>query len=218
MTFSILARDPETGELGAAAATGNLAVGAWVLYAEPDAGLVASQGFSTSTIWGSQALQLLAIGTAPDRVVDKLTGADAGRDFRQMTVMDLQGNTAGWTGTKNADTKGQDLSPDLAVAGNWLANDTVLPALKSVFLNSGGSLAGRLLHAMGAASQAGGDARGLQSAAIRVVSPSSPPLDLRVDHSLTPLTDLTELFERTKNEDYRSFLDRVPTTDSPQRC
>ncbi len=218
MTFSILAREPETGELGAAAATGNLAVGAWVLYAEPDAGLVASQGFSTSTIWGTRALRLLRGGSTPDAVVSQLTSSDEGRDFRQLAVMDICGRTAGWTGAGNTDCKGQQLEPDLAVAGNWLANEGVLRVLKQEFLHTTGSLATRLLRSLEAAADAGGDARGLLSAAIKVVSPVSPPLDLRVDHGSTPLADLAALFELTKQEDYRSFLDRVPTTESPQRC
>ena len=218
MTFSILARDPDSGELGAAAATGNLAVGAWVLYAEPDAGLVASQGFSTSTIWGVQALRRLQKGNTPQSIVQELTGADEGRNFRQLMVMDSRGSTAGWTGTQNTHSKGQIVEPDLAVAGNWLANEHVLPALRKEFLKSDGSLATRLLKALDAAFEAGGDARGLQSAAIKVVSAAKPPLDLRVDHSQNPLADLTALFELTKNDDYHKFLHRVPTMESPQRC
>lgn len=217
MTFSILARDPETGEMGCAAATGNLAVGAWVLRARAGCGLVATQGISVSTLWGDEAINGLAVGECPREIVERLVGSDGGASFRQLSLLDTQGRTDGWTGADNLDVKGHNISPNLAVAGNWLANENVLTVLAESYLDTEGAMAERLLFALDAAAKAGSDARGTVSAAIKVVSPDKPPVDLRIDHSETPVMDLISLYARTNSEEYREFLARLPTVSDPQR-
>jgi len=218
MTFSILARDPETGETAAAAATGNLAVGAWVLFARAGSGVAASQGFTPSTLWGEEAMSLLAEGTGAGEIVKRIPQADRGADFRQLTVLDVEGQSAGWTGPCNTDCKGQIVAENLAIAGNWLANDDVLGAIHSAFSKAGGPLAVRMLDALDAGAAAGGDARGLKSAAIVAIKPETPLLDLRIDCSDRPLTDLRSLYRRTRDDGYRAFLSRVPTPEHPHKC
>jgi len=217
MTFSILSRDGETGELGCAAATGNLAVGAWVLRAEAEVGVVATQGRAVSVIWGTQAMQALARGRTAQQVVQQVVGADRNAAARQLLVLDAAGNAAGWSGADNPDVKGHDPAPGLAVAGNWLANDRVLPAMKRAFAGTRGEMAARLLAALAAAADAGGDARGTRSAALQVVSAQHPPLDLRIDDSATPVADLMALYHLTRQAEYREFLSRLPTLSRPQR-
>jgi len=98
MTFAILALDERTGQIGCAAATGNLAVGAWVLRSAPKAGAVATLGYSVSSLWGDEALSRLKDGEPADEIVSSLTGEDAGRDHRQLAVLDKDGRSAAWTG------------------------------------------------------------------------------------------------------------------------
>lgn len=217
MTFSILAVDSETGAVGAAAATGNLAVGAWVIRAAADGGAVATQGMSTSSLWGDDALDRLRTGQAPDAIVADLTGADAGRDHRQLSVIDLEGRGAAWTGASNQDFKMHVVRDGLVLAGNWLATDEVLPAAEAGFTASKGPLADRLMAALRAGASSGGDARGLMSAAIRIVSRTEPPLDFRVDLSDDPLAALATIIGRSRSPDYTGWLHRVPVLDAPSR-
>ena len=217
MTFSILARDPSRNEMGCAAATGNLAVGGWVLRAEPGAGLVATQGVAVSSLWGDAALRMLLAGDPAQSIVDKLVRQDAGADYRQLLVLDASGATAAWTGGGNHDVKRHVLEDNLVVGGNWLANDRVLPALKSSFLESTGSMAERLLMALEFATQMGSDSRGTESAALRVVSPHLPLLDLRIDSSTSPVKDLISLYHKTLAPEYGDFLSRLPTREDPYK-
>ena len=217
MTFSILARDPTSGEMGCAAATGNLAVGAWVLRASPGAGLVATQGFSVSSLWGDQALFALVAGeTAPD-IVKRLVRQDTGADYRQLLVLDACGASSGWTGSANTDFKAHIVDENIAVGGNWLCGEYVLHDLKNSFVLADGCMADRLLHALQKTTANASDTRGIQSAAIKVVSPSRPTLDLRIDFSDSPIDDLTALYRRTCRPEYTEFLSRLPTLDNPQQ-
>lgn len=215
MTYSILAFDPQTDSLGCAAATGNLAVGAWVLRAEANVGVVATQGRSVSSLWGDQAMHQLANGRDAARILDDLVGADSGAHHRQLTIIDRHGNASGWTGTENVDFKAHWIEDGLVVAGNWLANESVLSALLAGYRNREGPMPDRLLAALQHASNSGGDLRGTQSAALKVVSPSAPPIDLRVDFSDSPVGSLVSLYERTQDNSYRQFLERLPTVNSP---
>ncbi len=217
VTFSILARDAKTGEMGCAAATGNLAVGAWVLKAESGAGLVASQGFSVSVLWGTEAMRALVDGLDVEQIVKRIVERDRGSDSRQLAVLDSAGYAAAWSGPGNEDVKAHEVSPNLVVAGNWLANEHVLPALRATFLRETGAMAERLLRALEAAACAGSDARGVMSAAVNVISATQPPLNLRIDYSETPIADLITLHEMTREREYQTFLGRLPTLVDPQR-
>lgn len=222
MTLSILARDPKTGAFGGAAATGNLAVGAWVLRAAADAGAAATQGMSVSSIWGDEAIARLRARQAPSRIVEDLTGGDPGREHRQLAVLGPKGAGAAWTGAENRDAKGQLSGEGYMIAGNWLASAEVLAAMERDYLRGAAdpedAFADRLLRALAAGVAAGGDARGTFSAALRVVSPTAPPLDLRVDFDSDPLDRLHTLYQRATTPPYTDWIDRVPTLEDPTRC
>jgi uncharacterized Ntn-hydrolase superfamily protein len=217
MTFSILAQDLSTGEIGGAAATGALCVGGWVLRGDSRGGMSASQGAAPSTMWGEDALALMRDGTSAGDTVAQLTGADRGRDWRQLAAIDRNGETACHTGSANSDWKGAITDRHLVVAGNLLAGPKVLDALRDAFNAASGPLAQRLLTALAAAEAAGGDTRGLQSAALLVVVDHAPPLTLRIDWSENPVADLHRLYHRSQSGDYAAWLPRVPTRNDPER-
>lgn len=217
MTFSILAQDLNTGTLGGAAATGSLCVGGWVLRGDSRAGMSASQGAAPSTMWGEDALTRLLAGDAAEQALAAVTGRDAGRDWRQLAVLDRAGGTACHTGRSNTEWRGALMAPGLVVSGNLLAGPQVLHALRDTFLAAHGSLAGRLMAALAAAEAAGGDTRGLQSAALLVVSDDAPPLTLRVDWADNPVAALRDLHARSQSGDYAAWLPTVPTRNDPER-
>ncbi len=221
MTFSVLALDPASGAIGCAAATGNLAVGAWVLRAAATAGAVATQGLSVSSLWGDRGLARLAEGVGPATVLEELTGPDAGRDYRQLTVLDSRGGTAAWTGRQNKDEKGHILGKNYVLAGNWLASASVLREMERAFDGAAESqdmdFGRRLLAALAAAAAAGGDSRGTQSAAIRIVHPEQAPLDLRVDHDDDPVARLGVLYDLATSPPYSEWVNQVPTLADPYR-
>jgi uncharacterized Ntn-hydrolase superfamily protein len=220
MTFSVLAMDRVTGAMGAAAATGNLAVGAWVLRAAAGVGAVATQGERVSALWGDTALARLAAGEDPEAIVAALAGVDPGREARQLAVLDARGRGAAFTGSDNRDRKGHTVGVGLVVAGNCLAGDEILPAMAAALdiePDTGGELATRLLRALEAAARAGGDARGLQSAALQVVARDRPPLDLRIDHAEAPIEALGRLLALASRPDYRAWTATLPTLDDPFR-
>ncbi|MDT8326003.1 MAG: DUF1028 domain-containing protein [Roseovarius sp.] len=217
MTFSILAQDSSSGAFAGAAATGSLCVGGWVLRGDSRAGLSASQGAAPSTMWGEDALDLMRNGLSAEDTVTSLTTADRGRDRRQLAVLDRAGNTACHTGDSNTDWKGALIAPGLVVSGNLLAGAHVLEALRDTFLGATGHVAQRLIAALSAAETAGGDTRGLQSAALLVVSDDAPPLSLRVDWAEHPIPALDELYSRSQSGDYAAWLPTVPTRNNPER-
>ncbi len=217
MTFSILAQDLNTGAFGGAAATGSLCVGGWVLRGDSRAGMSASQGAAPSTIWGENALLHMQAGETAKQALTAVTGPDAGREWRQLALLDRAAGTACHTGTKNTDWRGSLVAPGLVVAGNLLAGPQVLMALRDTFLAARGDLAERLLASITAAEAAGGDTRGLQSAALLVVSNDAPPLTLRVDWSQDPIIALRDLHRRSQSGDYAAWLPTVPTRNDPER-
>ena len=221
MTFSILALDPQSGAIGCAAATGNLAVGGWVLRSAADGGTVATQGASVSTLWGDDALLLLRDGVNAGTVVQTLVQKDDGRGHRQLAVLDLEGNHAVWTGEANTDAKGHVDGDSFIVSGNWLSSLDVLNAVAENFETSKtgtSTFARRLIDALQAGADAGSDSRGTMSAAVQVVSSDQPPLDLRVDYSEQPLVDLFNLYNRATSHPYTDWVSVVPTMKDPYRC
>lgn len=217
MTFSILAQDLSTGEIGGAAATGALCVGGWVLRGDSRGGMSASQGAAPSTLWGEDAIELMRQGRSATQAIVQLTGPDNGRDWRQLAVLDRAGTTACHTGSRNSDWKGALTAPGLVVSGNLLAGSHVLEALRDGFLNASGPLAVRLIAALTAAEAAGGDTRGLQSSALLVLADTAPPLTLRVDWSADPIRALQDLHQRSQSGDYAAWLPHVPTRKDPER-
>ena len=217
MTFSIVARDSRTGALGVATATGSLAVGAQVPHCAFGIGAIITQGHSTNVLFAQDGLPLLRDGQTAEEVLHGVVERDQGRDYRQMAVLDARGRAACWTGSENGDHKGHDHGEDLILAGNLLARAAVLDDMARAFGAKDGGLADRLLAALNAGQEAGGDRRGTCSAALLVDEGEGAALNLRIDYSESPVSDLVALYERSKDEDYRAFLKRLPNRDDPHR-
>ncbi|MDT4954027.1 MAG: hypothetical protein QOJ02_2165 [Acidobacteriota bacterium] len=198
-TFSIVARDPETGELGVAVQSHWFSVGAIVPWAEAGIGAVATQSFVDPS-YGKLGLDLMRVGrSAPDALKALLAG-DEGREVRQVAMIDAQGRVDAWTGKNCIQSAGHIVGKNYSAQANLMANDKVWPAMSRAFETTKGDLAERMLAALDAAQSAGGDIRGRQSAALIVVSgkPTGKPwadrvFDLRVDDSPEPLKELRRL-------------------------
>ena len=218
MTYSILAYDQKTGTYAGAAAAGNLCVGGWVLRGDPESGLSASQGASPSTLWGTGVLDLTRSGRTASGAVETVIRADEGRPHRQLAALARDGSVAAFTGHDNVPCAGSVSGSHVIVAGNTLASEAVLTAVLERFQTTEGEMPARLMAALVAGQEAGGDSRGLLSAALLVVSRHAAPLSLRIDHSDDPLTALAALYDRTQADPYRSWARLVPTLDQPHRA
>jgi len=200
MTYSVVARDPATGELGVAVQTGTFGVGAGVPWAEPRVGAVATQSF-TERSYGPLGLELMRAGRTAPEALAGLVAADPDERFRQVGMVDASGQAAAHTGAGCIADAGQHVGDGFAVQANMMASDRVWPAMAEAFTSATGSLARRLLATLDAAEAAGGDFRGMQSAAILVVpggadgKPWSRVSDLRVDDGEAPLAELRRLLE-----------------------
>lgn len=217
MTISILAYDEKTGSYGGAAATGSLCVGGWVLRGDPESGMSASQGSLPSTLWGTETLAAMRTGESAADAVARITAADPGRAERQLAALDPAGGTGAHTGTASIPAAGARTAPHVIVTGNLLSSEAVLDAALSAYLAAEGSFETRLLDALDAASEAGGDSRGFLSAALLVVNRARPPLTLRIDHAETPLADLRRLHRLATTGSYAHWVAHVPTLDDPTR-
>lgn len=212
MTFSIVARERESGWLGVATATGNVAVGAQVPHARFGIGALASQGFSTNPNYAKLALALLARATPAEEVVAALTSGDSGRGHRQVIVLDAEGRSAGFTGAENFGAKGHLCLEDVALAGNYMAGEAVLAKMRAAYEGAPREtgFGARLLAALAAGQAAGGDIRGTASAALMIDSGGPVPLDLRIDFAEAPVEALVALYARALDPDYQAFLARLP--------
>ncbi|MDH3660363.1 MAG: DUF1028 domain-containing protein [Alphaproteobacteria bacterium] len=216
MTFSIIARDPETDTLGVATATGKLAVGAQVPHLRPGIGAIATQGFTTNPLYAEDGFKLLEAGWRADEVVEALTRRDNGRDWRQVIIMDRHGRTAGFTGDANEPAFRLSLADNLAIAGNMLASQSVLTAMENAFVAATSlPLAARLLEALTAGEHAGGDKRGTRSAALLAEDKAGWLVDLRVDFDDQPIAALADLHQRSREQGYMDFRASLPTRSNP---
>jgi uncharacterized Ntn-hydrolase superfamily protein len=153
-------------------------------------------------MYGQVGLELLQRGMTPQQALDYMVRGDEGRDSRQVSILDMQGRTAAWTGSRPQDWKGHRCAPDYCVQGNILAGPQVLDGMASAFEAAAGQpLAERLLAALDGGQAAGGDRRGMQSAALMIVKPlagaagfSDRIIDARVDDHQSPLTELRRVF------------------------
>jgi uncharacterized Ntn-hydrolase superfamily protein len=200
MTYSILGRDPETGELGVAVQSQAFNTGAAVPWALPGVGVVATQSF-TDRRYGFRGLELLAGGAAPQAALDELREPDELAGFRQVAFMDASGATAQWTGGDCIPHAGNAAGENWCAQGNMLAADAWI-AMGEAFTSATGSLAQRLMASLDAAEAVGGDWRGRGGAGIVVVPAEGEPwervVDLRVedgDDSLVQLRRLLALAE-----------------------
>jgi uncharacterized Ntn-hydrolase superfamily protein len=215
MTWSILARDPDTGEIGAAVASRFFAVGALCPRVEGGVGVVCTQAL-VNPLYAIEGPARLRAGEAPDAVIAALTAADAGRETRQLHVMAADGRAARHTGAECIGWCGHVAGADVSVAGNMLAGPVVVEATRDAFLGAAGlKLAERLLMALEAGEAAGGDKRGKQSAALMVASRDPyPDLDIRADDHPDPLAELRRLHAAASRHfvHFRRFL---PGRDHP---
>ena len=202
-TFSIVARDPATGALGAAVSTARLAVGNRVIHVEHNVGAIATQA-NTNPLLAKEALQRLKNGASAKDALDTVLLGDDKREERQLSIIDIKGNVAAFTGTKPDDYKSHIIGKDFIVAGNILVGKETLEAMASAFEGTKGMLADRVMAALEAGQKAGGDRRGKISAAIVVMNegPSingyAKNIDLRIDSSKDPVAELRVLYDAYK--------------------
>jgi uncharacterized Ntn-hydrolase superfamily protein len=214
MTWSILARDPATGALGAAVATRFFAVGALAIHVEGGVAALATQAL-INPMYAVTGMGRLRAGDAPDTIAASLLEADAGRDHRQLHVVDTQGRIAQHTGHACVAWCGSVRGTDVSVAGNMLAGPAVIERTLQAFQSATGSLAERLLTALEAGEAAGGDKRGKQSAALKVCTRDPfPDLDIRTDDHPDPLRELRRLYA-VSQERFAVFRRFLAGTDSP---
>jgi uncharacterized Ntn-hydrolase superfamily protein len=200
-TFSIVARDPATGELGVAVQSRVLGVGAIVPFAKAGVGAIATQSYANVT-YGPEGMALLTAGKSAQETLNALTAADKNKSTRQAAVLAPQGKPATFTGDACMAWAGGRAGEHYAVQGNILAGEAVVTGMAEAFEKTPGPLAARMLAALDAGQAAGGDKRGMQSAALLVVrdgwgygAQNDRYMDLRVDDHATPITELRRLYE-----------------------
>jgi uncharacterized Ntn-hydrolase superfamily protein len=198
-TYSIVARDPDTGELGVAVQSHWFSVGPIVAWAEAGVGAVATQSFVDPS-YGKNGLDLMRAGKSAPDTLKELLAKDEAREVRQVAMIDAQGRVEAWTGKNDIQAAGHMVGKNFSVQANLMLNDKVWPAMARAFESTKGDLAERMLAALDAAQAVGGDIRGKQSAAMIVVTgkPTGQAwkdriFDLRVDDSPQPLKELRRL-------------------------
>lgn len=198
-TYSIVARDAETGQLGVAVQSHYFSVGSIVSWAEAGVGAVATQSVALVD-YGPRGLALMREGLSARQALDALLANDPGRDVRQVAMVDARGTVAAHTGSRCIPAAGHVEGDGFSAQANLMVDDSVWPAMKRAFEESRGDLAERLLAALDAGQAAGGDIRGQQSAAMLIVSGERSPepwrgrvFDLRVEDHPEPLAELRRL-------------------------
>ena len=200
-TYSIVAVDPETGEIGAAVQSHWYSVGSIVIWGEAGVGAVATQSF-VNVSYGPRALELLKQGYTPEEAVEILTKYDDGRAFRQLGIVNAEGMSASYTGESCIADAGHIAKKNYAIQANMMLKNTVWGAMEKAFTKTRGPLAERLVAALEAAEAEGGDIRGKQSAAILVVNGKSTgkiwedrPIDLRIEDHPEPIKEIRRLLK-----------------------
>jgi len=199
-TYSIIARDPATGELGMGVQSKAFAAGNRAVHGKGGVAVIAHQA-SANPMYGAIGIELLERGYSPEEALDIMVASDEGRDRRQVAIVDIHGRTAAWTGTGPGDYKGHHCGVDYCAQGNSIAGPQVVEALSRSFEQSSGTLAERLMDALDAAEAVGGDRRGKQSGAILVVRPRvggafhDRVVDIRVDDHREPLMELRRVLD-----------------------
>lgn len=198
-TYSIVARDPATGQMGVAVQSHWFSVGSLVTWAEAGVGAVATQSF-IDPAYGPLGLQLMRAGKNAKQALAAIIASDPGEAVRQVAMIDAQGNVAAHTGSKCIPAAGHFVGENFSVQANLMLNDKVWPAMKEAYQKTSGDLADKMLAAMDAAQAVGGDIRGKQSAAILIVSGTNTGrpwadrvMELRVEDHPEPLQELRRL-------------------------
>lgn len=209
-TFSVAARCPRSGHLGVAISTALPAVGGYCSFIEPGVGAAATQSW-TNPYLAIDALDLMAGGTGAEAALQRVLEADAERELRQLGLVDGGGGTAAWTGGGCTGWAGDRQGDGFTVQGNMLVDEGTVDTMAAVMAGTQHrDLADRLVAALLAGQQAGGDKRGKQSAAVKVCGAEAYPLlDLRVDDHAEPVTELVRLHELAKVQ-LQPFLDSLP--------
>lgn len=213
MTFSIVAKDDATGQLGVATATHAFGVGIVANYARAGVGAIATQSFIEIS-YGPNGLDLLEMGVAPEQALAALVSADPDRDIRQVAVVGSSGDVAHHTGARCVPSCGSVVAGGAVAAGNMLDNDRVLPAMVDAFGSAEGEFAERLITALKAGDKAGGDVRGRMSTSLKIVAAEAAPhpwegtlYDLRIDVAADPFEALSTSLRMTKA--YHAFFTHV---------
>jgi len=200
-TFSIVAFDPSSKELGVAVHSRYFSVGSVVPWAEADVGVIATQSF-VNVSYGPRGLKLLKKGLTVDEVIDRLTKEDEAREYRQLGIIDSKGNANAFTGKKCLEWAGSRVGKNYAAQGNILAGEEVVKNMGRKFESTRGDLAERLVASLEGGEEAGGDARGRQSAALLVVKKGfgragygDRHVDLRVEDHPNPIEELKRLLK-----------------------
>ncbi|MEM2526876.1 MAG: DUF1028 domain-containing protein [Candidatus Bathyarchaeia archaeon] len=203
-TFSMVARCPRTLTLGICVASASLAVGSAVPHVEAGVGAITVQGY-TCFHHGVNGLRLLRRGLEPNAILESLLKRDPLREMRQISIIDISGRRAAFTGRETLEWRGHIIREDCVAAGNSLVSERVLEAMVAAFETSEDKwLAERLMEALEAGEMSGGDRRGTRSAALIVVGEkpiheSRPIIDLRVDFHSEPVKELRRIFEAYKS-------------------
>jgi uncharacterized Ntn-hydrolase superfamily protein len=215
-TFSIAARCPRSGMLGVAVATAVPAVGAICAHVRAGVGAIATQSW-TNPYLGIDGLELLAGGTSTEAALERLISGDPRAELRQLGIVDAGGTSAAWSGPGCTPWFGHLTGPDFAVQGNMLVGEATVAAMAAAFGRAAGlDLPERLLVALEAGQAAGGDKRGRQSAALKVMHTEAwPYLDLRVDEHRHPIPELRRIFEIARQQ-VLPFIERLPTRARPE--
>lgn len=196
-TYSIVAYDPETGQLGGAVQTHQMGVGRLLPVAQPGVGVIASQSL-VNISFGPLGLAMLREGVTPQNIVNGLTASDPGAARRQLAVINAQGEAAAFTGEGCIREAGHHVGQGYSVQANMMTRSTVIAAMRAAYERASGDLAARMVAALQAAQDEDGDIRGMQSAALIVVPGTHQPdwasvYDLRVDEHENPVQEMARL-------------------------
>jgi len=203
VTFSMVARCPETFALGVCVSSAIAAVGSRVPHIEAGVGAIATQA-NTNILYGINGLKLLNKGFSPQIALETMLKKDSDRESRQVIIIDEDGRTTAFTGRETIDWRGHIIGKDYVVAGNMLVGSRVIEAMAQTFESSEGDLAERLMKALEAGQDAGGDKRGGMSAALLVANKKSggtPLLNLIVDQHPDPVKELKRIFETYRKQE-----------------
>jgi uncharacterized Ntn-hydrolase superfamily protein len=215
MTFSIAARCPETGMVGVAVSTALLCVGQLCPFPRAGIGAISTQSFVNPYL-GLHGLDYLSEGMDATAVRDRLAADDEGRTLRQFSVVDRNGNSAAYTGSDCVNWCGHRTGDGYAVAGNMLVGEATIAAMADSYEASAGTpFVERLVLALEAGQAAGGDKRGRQSAALKVMNTEDyPSVDIRVDDHPDPVVELRRIWG-LYNQGFADVLQMMPTKAHP---
>jgi len=220
-TYSIVARDPATGELGVAVQSHYFSVGPVVPWAEAGVGAVATQSL-VLVDYGPNGLDLMRKGVPAPEALKQLVAADTARDGRQVAMIDAQGRVDAWTGPRCIPFAGQHVGKDYSCQANLMRSDAIWPAMARAYEAAKGDLAERMMQALEAGDRVGGDIRGRQSAAIVIVKAKSSGkpwadrvIDLRVEDSKDPLGELRRLIKLRRAYNFEDAGDNAISEKKP---